>query len=71
MDNKQIYINANIVLQLMNNIPGLTYNELKEKCLLSDKELGMAIGWLACENKIVYLSDSNSDKLYLNIYFYF
>lgn len=42
MDNNQISINADIVLQLMNNTPsGLTYNELKERCHLSDKDLSM------------------------------
>lgn len=72
MDNNQISINADIVLQLMNNThSGLTYNELKERCHLSDKDLSMAIGWLVRENKIMYLSDLDNDRLYLNVYFYF
>lgn len=72
MDNNQISINADIVLQLMNNTPsGLTYNELKERCHLSDKDLSMAIGRLVRENKIMYLSDLDNDRLYLNVYFYF
>ncbi|WP_106831057.1 winged helix-turn-helix domain-containing protein [Parabacteroides pacaensis] len=69
MMNKKIVVNAGIVLQLMNNAHGLTYRELKEKSQFSDKELSMAIGWLACENKILFSSDD--DKLYLNGYFYF
>lgn len=68
-NNIQISINAGIVLQKMNNNPGMTYNELKEMSQLSDKELSMAIGWLAREDKILFLSDD--DKLYLNCYFYF
>lgn len=71
MDNNQIYINASAVLQLMYNAHGQTYNELKEKSHLSDKELSMAIGWLVSENKITFLSGTDDDKLYLNIYFYF
>ncbi|WP_456087122.1 winged helix-turn-helix domain-containing protein [Parabacteroides sp.] len=67
--NKKIAVHAGIVLQLMNNTQGLTYMELKEKSQFSDKELSMAIGWLACENKILFSSDD--DKLYLNSYFYF
>lgn len=67
--NKNIAVHAGIILQLMNNTHGLTYTELKEKSQLSDKELSMAIGWLACENKILFSSDD--DKLYLNSYFYF
>lgn len=67
--NKKIVVNAGIVLQLMNNAHGLTYMELKEKSQFSDKELSMVIGWLACENKILFSSDD--DKLYLNGYFYF
>ncbi len=68
-NNSQISRNADIVLQMMNHNPGMTYNELKEKAQLSDKELGMAIGWLARENKILFSPDD--DKLYLNYYFYF
>lgn len=68
-NNSQISIHADIVLQMVNDTPGMTYNELKEKSQLSDKELGMAIGWLVCEDKILFSSEN--DKLYLNYYFYF
>lgn len=69
MNKNKIVVHTSIVLQLMNNTHGLTYMELKEKSQFSDKELSMAIGWLACENKILFSSDD--DKLYLNGYFYF
>ncbi|WP_455584018.1 winged helix-turn-helix domain-containing protein [Bacteroides sp.] len=68
-NNSQISIHANIILQKMNHNPGMTYSELKEKSQLSDKELSMAIGWLAREDKILFSPDD--DKLYLNYYFYF
>ncbi|MCC8170484.1 MAG: winged helix-turn-helix domain-containing protein [Parabacteroides sp.] len=68
-NNSRISIHANIVLQMMNHNPGMTYNELKNKSRLSDKELGMAIGWLVREDKILFSPEE--DKLYLNYYFYF
>lgn len=70
MRNKnEIVVHAGMVLQLMHNTHGLIYTELKEKSQFSDKELSMAIGWLACENKILFSSDD--EKLCLNGYFYF
>lgn len=69
MNKNKILINASVVLHLIDNTQGLTYNELKERSQLSDKELGITIGWLACENKILLSPDD--DKLYLNGYFYF
>lgn len=70
MRNKnEIVVHAGVILQLMNNTHGLTYTELKKKSQFSDKELSMAIGWLACENKILFSSDD--EKLHLNNYFYF
>lgn len=69
MNKNKIVVHAGVVLHLMNNTHGLTYNELKEKSQFSDKELSMAIGWLVCETKILFSSDD--EKLCLNGYFYF
>ena len=71
MYNDKIRINAGIISRLMNNTAGLTFNELKEKSGLPDKDLYLAIGLLIGEDKVIFSSTHGEERLYLHIYFYF
>ena len=52
MDKHVIGENAGIIWRLLNNGERWEYEQLKEKSGLSDRDLNLAIGWLARENKI-------------------
>ena len=39
-----------------------TYDEIKEKIGLPDREINAAIGWLACERKTVHRGNSFPEK---------
>ena len=73
MDKHSIGTNEGIVWRLMNNDHKWSYQELKEKSGLSDRELNAAIGWLAREDKIQIEEDVNTHKevffLFFNIYY--
>ena len=71
MNKKSIGTNAGIIWKLMSDNASWTYEELKEKGHLTDKELYAAIGWLARENKIDFEKDPEKEKVYLIINFYF
>ncbi|MDB9029182.1 winged helix-turn-helix domain-containing protein [Parabacteroides distasonis] len=62
MDKYSIGTNAGIVWRLMNNDHKWSYQELKEKSELSDRELNAAIGWLAREDKIQIEEDVNTHQ---------
>lgn len=62
MDKHSIGTNAGIVWRLMNNDYKWSYQELKEKSGLSDRELNAAIGWLAREDKIQIEEDMNTHR---------
>jgi hypothetical protein BACCOPRO_01675 len=62
MDKHSIGTNAGIVWRLMNNDYKWSYQELKEKSGLSDRELNAAIGWLAREDKIQIEEDMNTHQ---------
>lgn len=70
MDKNSIGEHAGIVWRLLSNNCRWTYEELKEKSRLSDRELNAAIGWLAREGKIDFETDREKDTLFLcvNIY---
>ena len=52
MNKNGIGINAGIVWRLLDNNRRLEYREIKRLSGLSDRELNMAVGWLAREDKI-------------------
>ena len=58
--------NAGIVWRAMANDRSWTYEELKEETELSDKELLMAIGWLARENQVEFDISAEVERIYLN-----
>lgn len=46
MLNKQIGMNAGIVWHILDPHQSLSYDALKKRCNLSDRDLNAAIGWL-------------------------
>ncbi|WP_321335483.1 winged helix-turn-helix domain-containing protein [uncultured Bacteroides sp.] len=70
MDKKEIGCNAGKIWQLLSNNANWSYDELKKKSGLKDKELGAALGWLARENKIEFEKEGDELYIYLcvNIY---
>ena len=48
----KIGMNAGIVWRILDTHQSLSYDTIKKRCNLSDRDLNAAIGWLARENKI-------------------
>lgn len=75
MEKNKIRKNAFLLWRLLSaslNRP-LSYRELKTVTKLSDRELNMAIGWLARENNIDMETDSRTgeERFFLYATFYF
>lgn len=71
MDKHIIGNNAGIVWRLLNNGKKLSYDEIKKASGLSDRDLNLAIGWLAREDKIYFETDKqNSEFMYLSVNMY-
>ena len=66
MDKNLIGTNAGIVWRTMTGRYCWTFQELKEQIGLSDAELWSAIGWLARENQIEFVSSEEEVRIYLN-----
>lgn len=70
MNKKEIGALASRVWQLLVNNARWSYQDLKKKSGLRDKELGAALGWLAHEDKVEF--DQEEDELYvylcINVY---
>lgn len=73
MDKHVIGENAGIIWRLLNNGERWEYEQLKDASGLSDRDLNLAIGWLARENKIFFERSKEQDKeyMYLSIDLYF
>lgn len=73
MDKHVIGENAGIVWRLLNNGERWEYEQLKNASGLSDRDLNLAIGWLARENKIFFERSKEQEKeyMYLSIDLYF
>ena len=73
MDKHVIGENSGIVWRLLNNGERWEYEQLKNASGLSDRDLNLAIGWLARENKIFFERSKEQDKeyMYLSIDLYF
>lgn len=76
MDKDVVRTNAVSIWILINSTQDYyywTYKELKEKTQMSDRELNMAIGWLARENNIEIGSDSQTgeERFFVSMCFYF
>lgn len=71
MDKYIIGNNAGIVWRLLNNGKKWSYDEIKKASGLSDRDLNLAIGWLAREDKIYFETDKqNSEFMYLSVDIY-
>lgn len=73
MDKHIIGENAGIVWRLLSNGERWEYEKLKKASGLSDRDLNLAIGWLARENKIFFEQCKSHDKeyMYLSIDLYY
>ena len=73
MDNHIIGENAGIIWKLLNNGERWEYDKLKAVSGMSDRDLNLAIGWLAREDKIFFErnKDENKEYLYLSLDLYF
>ena len=65
MDKHVIGENSGIVWRLLNNGERWEYEQLKNASGLSDRDLNLAIGWLARENKIFFERSKEQDKEYM------
>lgn len=71
MDKYIIGNNAGIVWRLLNNGKKWSYDEIKKASGLSDRDLNLAIGWLAREDKIYFETDKqNLEFMYLSVDMY-
>lgn len=62
MDRDTIHACADIVAQLLDNGQRWAYTELKEASGLSDRDLNAAIGWLAREDKLQFMTDQSQER---------
>lgn len=65
MDKHIIGENAGVIWRLLNNGERWEYESLKAASGLSDRDLNLAIGWLARENKIYFERSKCQDKEYM------
>lgn len=65
MDKHIIGENAGVIWRLLNNGERWEYDSLKAASGLSDRDLNLAIGWLARENKIFFERSKDQDKEYM------
>jgi hypothetical protein len=65
MDKHIIGENAGVIWRLLNNGERWEYESLKAASGLSDRDLNLAIGWLARENKIFFEQSKDQDKEYM------
>lgn len=64
MENSQIGFNAGkIWKKLESDLRDTNINKLKRELKMNSIELGSALGWLARENKVTFVSDKN--KVYV------
>lgn len=58
------------IWRLLSNYAKWDYGTLKRKSGLKDKELGAALGWLACEDKIVLHQENEELYIFLGVNVY-
>jgi hypothetical protein len=72
METSTIGKNAGIVWQVLNNTYEMSFEKLLDQSGLSRDEVLLAIGWLARENKIVFINNKCEEiKFCLDKNFYF
>lgn len=62
MDTETIGTYAGDVWQALNVAEALGVKQLKKITKLKEKELYAALGWLACERKLVFAPDPDDEK---------
>ena len=70
MNKSDIGLNAGKIWRLLSNYAKWDYGTLKRKSGLKDKELGAALGWLACEDKIVLHQEDGELYIFLGVNVY-
>ena len=70
MTKSDIGLNAGKIWRLLSNYAKCDYGTLKRKSGLKDKELGAALGWLACEDKIVLHQEDGELYIFLGVNVY-
>ena len=70
MNKSDIGLNAGKIWRLLSNYAKWDYGTLKRKPGLKDKELGAALGWLACEDKIVLHQEDGELYIFLGVNVY-
>ena len=69
-EQKRHRLNAGKIWRLLSNYAKWDYGTLKRKSGLKDKELGAALGWLACEDKIVLHQEDGELYIFLGVNVY-
>ena len=70
MNKSDIGLNAGKIWRLLSTYAKWDYGTLKRKSGLTDKELGAALGWLACEDKIVLHQEDGELYIFLGVNVY-
>ena len=70
MNKSDIGLNAGKIWRLLSNYAKWDYGTLKRKSGLKEKELGAALGWLACEDKIVLHQENEELYIFLGVNVY-
>lgn len=70
MNKSDIGLNAGKIWRLLSSYAKWDYGTLKRKSGLKDKELGAALGWLACEDKIVLHQEDGELYIFLGVNVY-
>ena len=70
MNKSDIGLNAGKIWRLLSTYAKWDYGTLKRKSGLKDKELGAALGWLACEDKIVLHQEDGELYIFLGVNVY-
>ena len=70
MNKSDIGLNTGKIWRLLSNYAKWDYRTLKRKSGLKDKELGAALGWLACEDKIVLHQENEELYIFLGVNVY-
>lgn len=70
MNKKEIGLYAGKVWRLLVDNSRWTFTDLKRRSGLNDSELGAALGWLACEDKIDFDQDGEEIQvsMYVNVF---
>ena len=70
MNKSDIGLNAGKIWRLLSNYAKWDYGTLTRKSGLKDKELGAALGWLDCEDKIVLHQEDGELYIFLGVNVY-